>query len=244
MLFAQAAKAVELNIKVGFSHFPPWQIARKGELVGGIDKHVLKALSDELAAHHDIHLTAEFYYCPLKRCLAMMQNGQLDMKTGLMRRPEREWYVYFITPPYQRYIRKALYIHKEHPSDVTSYNAMKMLSIGVTRASANFPQFDQDKMIEKIEVNGTLNGLKMLSAKRFDAFLGSELVTDYFIHKGRLENEIRKASFKYQKENPGYFGIAKQSPLSKYLPQLRSAMQKIVENGRVQLAVQQVLFSP
>ncbi|NVK19010.1 MAG: transporter substrate-binding domain-containing protein [Methylocystaceae bacterium] len=238
----QIAQAKELNITVGFSHFPPWQITKKGDLVGGIDKMVLNALQEELASEHDIRLHINYYYCPLKRCLAMMQTGQLDMKTGLLRQPEREWYVYFITPPYQRYVHKALYVHKDGPSNISTYNAMKTLKIGVTRASVNFPEFDQDKLIEKVKVNGTRNGLRMLSAKRFDAFLGSELVTDYFIRKDRLGKEIRKASYKYKKENPGYFGIAKKSPLSQYLPQLRSAMKAIVEKGYVQLAEDQVLF--
>ncbi len=238
------AHAVELTAKVGFSHFPPWQIAKKGEFVGGVDKHVLEAWTDELSKNYNIQLKLEYYHCPLKRCLVMLEKGLLDVKTGLLRHPEREWYVYYITPAYQEYVSKAVYVHKDFPSDIKTYEDLKFLTIGVPRASANFAKFDQDDLIRKIEVNSTPNGLRMLCAKRFQAFMGTELVTDYFIARHKMQDDLKKAVFKHHEANPGFVGISKKSTLSIYLPQLRAAMKTIVEKGLVQLAVDQVMFSP
>jgi len=238
------AHAVEIKVKVGFSHFPPWQIAHKGKFVGGVDKYVLQAWADELAQTHDIKLTFDYYHCPLKRCLVMLEKGLLDIKTGLLRRAEREWFVYYVTPAYQDYVSKAIYVHKDFPNDIEAYEDLRFLTIGVPRASASFAKFDQDDLIKKVEVNSTPNGLRMLCAKRFQAFLGTELVADYFISKHKMRGDVKKAVFKHHEANPGFVGISKKSTLSIYLPQLRAAMKTIVEKGLVQLAVDQVMFSP
>ncbi|MDV7338201.1 transporter substrate-binding domain-containing protein [Terasakiella sp. A23] len=238
------AHAIDLTVKVGFSHFPPWQIAQKGKLIGGVDKHVLDAWTDELSKNHNIQLTLDYYHCPLKRCLAMLENGMLDIKTGLLRHPEREWYVYYVTPAYQEYVSKAIYVHKDFPNDIETYEDLKFLTIGVPRAAANFAKFDQDDLIRKVEVNNTANGLKMLEAKRFQAFMGTELVTDYFISKHKLRGDLKKAVFKHHEANPGFIGISKKSKLAVHLPQLRTAMKTIVDKGLVKLAVDQVMFSP
>ncbi len=241
LVTGQAAKAVELNVTVGFSYFPPWQIARNATFVGGIDYQVLAALQNELAQSHDIHLNFNYYYCPLKRCLMMMQTGQIDLKTGLLHRPEREEYIHFIVPTYQEYVNKAFYIRTNAAYEIKDYEDLSNLSVGLSRASVNFPRFDRDTDLTKVEVSGTYKGLQMLVAGRFDAFIGTELVTDYVIQQRKFSTYIRKAPYKYKKRNPGFFGVSKTSELAHYLPQLSLAMRKIVENGLVDHAIEQYL---
>lgn len=241
LALANPLKAVELDVTVGFSHFPPWQIADEGTFVGGIDYQVLSALQNELIRSHDIDLTFSYYYCPLKRCLMMMEKGQLDLKTGLLHRPEREDFMHFITPTYQEYVSKAFYLHAHARHEINRYEDLAALRVGLSRASVNFPKFDADTDLSKMEVSGTSKGLKMLVAGRFDAFIGTELVTDYVIRERKLTPFIRKAAYKYKKRNPGFFGVSKKSELALYLPQLTEAMRTIVDKGLVDHAIEQYL---
>ena len=241
LVIGGSAKAVELNVTVGFSYFPPWQITSNGTFAGGIDYQVLAALQNELAESHDLHLNFTYYYCPLKRCLMMMQNGQIDLKTGLLHRPERDGYIHFIAPAYQEYVNKAFSIRAHAAYQIAEYEDLSNLTVGVSRASVNFPRFDRDPDLAKVEVSGTYKGLQMLVAGRFDAFIGTELVTDHVVRNRNLSSYIRKASYKYKKENPGFFGVSKASKLAHYLPQLSMTMRTIVENGLVDHAIEQYL---
>ncbi len=239
------AQARNFHVSVGYSYFPPWQITKNNNWVGGLDKIVLDAWIKELAHTYDIHLTLQPSLCPLKRCLRALETGNLDMKTGLLKRADREKYLYFIEPAYQVENDKAVYLREKDGEDfdIHNYEELRQYRIGFTRASKNFPRFDKDLKIKKIETSGTLNGLEMLCAKRFDAFIGTELVVDYFIAKKRSCDKIHKATFKYIRNNPGYFAISQQSSLVKVLPELNKAMQTIVDRGVLNEAIQQVNFS-
>jgi len=244
-LFPLKALATTFDVLVGFSIFPPWQIVRDEKFIGGIDKVVLEALRKDLQANYDIELRYQYYRCPLKRCLAALENGKLDLKTGLLKRPEREKYLTFIEPAYQKYTNKAVYLKKGSLiRDVMTYKDLSSLAVGVTRASKNFPQFDQDTTAHKIKTNGTLNGLKMLAAGRFDAFLGTELVADYLISHRKLDHILHKATFKHQQLNPGYIAISHHSPLMKVLPQIKASMSRVVAGQSVKDVIDQITFQP
>ncbi|NVJ93195.1 MAG: transporter substrate-binding domain-containing protein [Methylocystaceae bacterium] len=234
------SRATEVNIKVGFSYFPPWQLSKNEQFKGGIDKLVLDALIAEMAKTHQIVITPSFYYCPLKRCLAMLEAGALDLKTALLRRADRETYLHYIEPTYQEFVNQAVYVHPHQARLINNYEDLTSLRIGVSRAAKNFKRFDQDDRIQKIETRGTFNGLKMLKAGRFDAFLGTELVVDYILAIRPEFEGIKKSGFVKVERNPGYFVMSKKSVLMSYQEELNQSMKKIVGNGVVGKAVSQV----
>lgn len=51
----------------------------------------------QIAEKLDIRLDME--YAPFARRLAMMKSGRLDIMGGLLKRENRESYIYFIPPP-------------------------------------------------------------------------------------------------------------------------------------------------
>lgn len=234
------SRATEVNIKVGFSYFPPWQVSKNEQLTGGIDMFVLNALIKEMAQTHQILITPNFYYCPLKRCLAMLEAGALDLKTALLRRADREIYLHYIEPTYQEFVNQAVYVNPHKATLINDYEDLFFLRVGVSRAAKNFKRFDQDGRIQKIETRGTFNGLKMLKAGRFDAFLGTELVIDYILATKSQLGGIKKSNFVQVERNPGYFAISKKSVLAGYHEELNQSMKKIVENGVVGNAISHV----
>jgi len=238
LVFSQQVSAKNFDVRVGFSHFPPWQTSKGKNWTGGLDKLILDKLVTELEKKHDIHLTIIPKKCPLKRCLRELQMGALDLKTGLLKQGNREEYLAFIEPPYQSHTNKVIYYDPARMNDIKHISDLYGYRIGIARGATTFPEFNQDKNIQKIPTNGTANGLRLVCANRLDAFVGTELVMDYILSEKENCTHLRKTSLVYKSQTAGYFAISKLSPLVEILPQLNSTMDQLVENGDIDRLVE------
>jgi polar amino acid transport system substrate-binding protein len=233
LILSQPVGAQNFKVTVGFSHFPPWQVAKDNHWIGGLDKQILEKLAETLVTKHAIHLEIIPKKCPLKRCLRELEVGAIDMKTGLLKQKSREAYLTFIEPPYQPHTNKVIYYDPSRMNDIARISDLYGYRIGLARGAKTFPEFDLDTKIRKILTNGTSNGLKLVCANRLDAFIGTELVMDYVFSNQKYCSHLRKSSLSYKSQVPGYFAISKQSPLMTILPQLNDAMADLVKSGEI-----------
>ncbi|GGF57922.1 hypothetical protein GCM10011332_09290 [Terasakiella brassicae] len=238
LVLSSQVSAKDIEVRVGFSHFPPWQTSEGKNWTGGLDKLILDKLVVELEKKHDIHLRIIPKKCPLKRCLRELQMGALDLKTGLLKQGNREEYLAFIEPPYQSHTNKVIYYNPARMNDIKRISDLYGYRIGVARGATTFPEFDQDTRIQKIPINGTSNGLKLVCVNRLDAFVGTELVMDYILSKKENCTHLRKTSLIYKSQTAGYFAISKLSPLVEILPQLNNTMDQLVKSGEIDQLVE------
>lgn len=105
-------------IKVQVHHFAPWKIVDDQGRISGIDIEFLQMLTGQMG------LETTFVVAPFKRGLLMMEQGKLDIMTGLLKRPEREDYIDFIDPPYKTTSNKTFYVLKGRGHFINNYEEL------------------------------------------------------------------------------------------------------------------------
>lgn len=177
-------------------------------------------------------LEIEYVHLPFKRGLKMVEHGEIDLMIGVLRRPEREAYAFFLTPPYKNQTNKAFYVLKGKEDIITRYEDLRSLKIGTQLGGRYFPRFDADTSIEKWGVKSTDLCVKMLLARRIDAFINTETAGDYRIAKLGMSDVIGKAEYVYEEQQDVYMILSKQSPYASRVAEFNEAITDLVEQGQ------------
>lgn len=211
-------------------HWPPYIIFDNSE-VTGIDIDIAKKIANNLKAHLTV-TKCDWYYC-----LKMMENGRVDIISAILKTPDRLAYLNYIEPPYILSSTKLFYMKNGENIQINEYADIAKLRIGVLKGSSYFDQFDKDKKLNKIEVLKTIQLLEMLVNRRIDAFIGTELVIDYFIRSNSYNGLLEKSKYRYLSKSPFYFAISKKSPYSKRLKEINKIMTDLNETGQIQTII-------
>ena len=110
-------------IKVAASDFPPYTIVGD-ESITGIDIILANQLAEKM------NMKIKYVQCPWKRCLKLMEHGQIDLLTGVYKRPDREKYMLFMSPHYTE-ATDTFYIAINNPLQIKHYDDLKNISIGL-----------------------------------------------------------------------------------------------------------------
>ncbi|BDQ33681.1 hypothetical protein JCM14722_12230 [Pseudodesulfovibrio portus] len=212
-------------LRVSFNPLPPWKVLGDDGTPGGIDIEFLHLLAKRM------DLALDFVQLPFKRGLKMVEHGEIDLMVGVLRRPEREGYAHFLTPPYKNRTNKAVYVLKGREDTITRYEDMRSLVIGTQLGSKYFPRFDSDAAIEKSEVKTIDLNIKMLRAGRIDAFINTEASADYLLARIGLTNVIGKARYAYHEHQDVHMILSKRSPHAYRVAEFDKVMRDLVEHG-------------
>lgn len=212
------------ELRVAFNALPPWKILDDNGRPSGIDIEFLYLLAERM------HLTVKFVPLPFKRGLKMVEHGEVDLMVGVLRRPEREVFAHFLSPAYKNKTNKAFFVLKGKENILKEYNDLHHLKIGTQLGSKYFPRFDMDKKIKKVVVKDTELNIKMLLAKRIDAFITTEAAGDYRLAQSGMTNAISKAQYIYHKQQDVFMILSKRSPHTHRLAEFNSVMRDLVEN--------------
>lgn len=214
------------KIRIGIGVLPPWKYEADGRLQGAeIDmlEVVVKRLGFEV----------EYVVLPFKRVLFQMESGQLDLMIGLLKRPEREKYIYYIEPPYKTKSNKVFYVLKGNEQKLREYTDLYKLKIGTKIGAKFFPQFDSDPNLDKDEVADYLLNIRKLIKKRIDTFVITDSQGEYLVTSMGLQDELVVAPYSYSKNNPSYFGVARKSPLFAKLAEIAPVISNMIKTGEV-----------
>jgi polar amino acid transport system substrate-binding protein len=216
------------QVVVAFSEFPPYKMM-VDDRPAGIDVEILK----EVAKRMDLALS--FKQATFEECMRMMQRGEADLMTSLLRRPEREKYIHYVQPRYQAISVQTFYVRKAHPNLIRSYDDLKNLKIGVKAGVRYAPVFDNDKGLNKIPAPDIETNLRRLVAGEIDTFLDTRTEGDYWIKTFGYGDKITKAPFTFTHSDSIYMGISKKSPLANRAKEFGRHLKDMVDKGNIRM---------
>lgn len=224
LMTASPARAEEV-LRVAFSEHPPWKVLDENGEPDGIDIEMLRLL----AARLDLKL--EFVHFPFKRCLKMVEIGEIDVMTGVLHRPERDRLFHFIAPPYKTTSNKAFFALKGRKPHLKEHEDLYSLHIGTGLGAKYHPAFDNDPLIKKYPTTTPGLTIRMLLAGRIHAFIMTEATGEYRIAKQGLSDRIVKLDYGYRDPQSVHMVLSKASPHAERLPEFNQAMKELVEGG-------------
>lgn len=222
------------NMIIPMDPWPPWKSVdpQSWEVdPQGIDNRLIDAL---LAAYNQAfgtEIRANYRGYPWKRCLDMMEKGEADLISGVLKSPEREEYLMFLDPPYKTRSAKVFYVRKGEGQRIRHYEDLYELKIGVQAGVRYFEPFDDDPKIHKEEAGNDLSNLRKLQYGRIDAIISTETQADYLIATQGLKGKFDKAHYRYDYDLPVYFALSRQSSYAEYNTRFSNIIAELTEKG-------------
>jgi polar amino acid transport system substrate-binding protein len=232
IVFAQEAKVIRL----AFSEHPPWKLILENGEIGGIDTDFFRLIASKM------NLKVEIVQIPFKRGLAMLKAGTVDCMTGVLKRSEREQYLYFLDPPYKTSSNKAFYLEKGKGHLVKKYEDLYNLRIGTGIGAKYFPRFDQDTKLKKEVAPKVILCLRQLERRRIDVWIHTETTGDYLILKNGYQDKVEKAPYVYKNSINVYIVLSKKSTFVDRIDEFESYIKMFVEDGTLK-KIQDAFFS-
>lgn len=193
--------------------------------------HILKAVAKKM----DADLTVR--QAPFARRLCWMRTGEIDLMGGLLKRPEREDYIYYVMPPYVTKNRKVFFVRKGDAALIARYEDLYGYKIGTKIGSQYFPRFDRDPDIIKEPTRSVALNFKKLIDGRIDAVVYSLRSGLLKLHEMDLVDQVDVAEFTYLEDNPVYIGISRKSRLLHQRDKLEKVVREMVESGEVKTII-------
>ncbi len=217
--------------------FPPFSFVvedyeHKPEIIGpGSDSNRLFGSSWDIVreSFHAMGYTIELNIMPWKRALALTEKCKIDIlfPAGKSRAREKS-YLYPSEPintiNYVIYVRPDSRLKWEGPA------SLKGLEIGVKKGWTYGDEWHNADHFKKFNVDGVLQGFKMLDKKRLDALAGYEEVYDYILKQIKWKRQYKKLTFfGGSLEYP--IGCRTSSRVRKLLDDFVRGKQKLKRNG-------------
>ncbi len=193
----------------------------------GADAAVIAAVADALGVRPFI------YYASFKRRLIMMQKGEIDLMCGLLKGAEREKFIYFINPPYKTRSDTVFFMSKDKQGQLTCYEDLKHLAIGVTRGTKYFPRFDSDPALDKKVASQVILNFRKLLRNRLDVVAVNESLGLDLVNQFNLSDLVGMAQFRFSQAKSVYFGISRKSWMMQDLDRIGSVLNQMISSGRI-----------
>jgi len=219
--------ADEVTVVIEDYDYPPRYFSLPDKSLAGIEIELVKEFFKRTGDKYNITL------CPWKRCLKLMEVGQADVMPYLLKRPDREEYMHYIEPPYQKEANKCFYIKKGSSVKIDAYEDLYQYSIGVADSAKYFDPFDTDLKIKKEIVIKEKLLPEMLIAERMEAFIGACIPTDFNNIKNGHDNQLSKSTYQFSSHNPAYVAMSKKSKFIAKFSDYEKVMQQLVDEGVV-----------
>ena len=227
-LFFNYVHANENDTIVIATHIePPLVYIKNGEFSG-----TNVAVAKRLAAA--IGKKATFIYCPFARCLSMTKDGKADMMVAINKTPKRQEYLDYLTQPFSSKITPVrFYIKKGRQININQYEDLQGLNIGVLRGATYFPRFDNDQLLNKVEITTHRQLIEMLLKNRIDTFLGRELSIKKQVSEDIYNVQLAVTPYIYNKKNDSYIAISKKSAAKLDVNQLSIILDSLLADGTI-----------
>jgi len=173
-------KAPDRIISVGTDHdYPPFEYVDEQGTPQGFNIDLLKAIAETMG------LTLKITTGPWKEIRSALENGQVDMVSGMYYSPERDMKVEFSVP----FILVHQSMFTRHDTGFHKISELKNREIIVQTGDIMHDYVLSNQITSKIiEVDNTLDGIRLLASGKHDAALLPNLQGQYFLRKYDITN--------------------------------------------------------
>jgi len=184
-------------------NYPPYQYV--GPPPHGVHINALKKLAQTLKKK------VRYIESPnIARCEKMIENGEVDVIAGFIVNKERQAFAFYA--PYKKLDEHVILSYKSN--SISDYQSLKGKIIGVPRGTRYFKKFDEDRALNKVQVQNISTGIQMLLRKRIDAIIVSRTIDIEYMTKKSKENlKMTVLEPEYESDKISYFGFSKLNKL-------------------------------
>lgn len=199
LLKISPANAAKDSLIACIDEHPPYQIL--GEQPKGLHIDALHKLSTLLAKNITFIQSPNF-----ARCVALLERGEVNVIAGLNPTEERKRFAFFA--PFKQ--ADSLKVISKQEITIKSYDDFKNKIIGVSRGTLYFHRFDQDKELDKIEMQNDRIGLSLLQKQRIDLMMVSPALLEMFAKDIKNANlKISPITLEELRNKETFFGFSK-----------------------------------
>ncbi len=181
--------------------YPPYEYLQD-QKPQGIDIEILNEIGRQLGVQ------IEFSFRPWSRALFEAKIGQADFIFPVFRTPEREQYLSFTRWPIS-YERNVLVVPDNSPLQVSTWNELANLRIGVVTNYSYGQRFDNDNSFQRFDVRSNEVLLSMLLGEgRIDAAVINEMVFHELVMSQKINTRFRVLSLEINND-PLYIGFSR-----------------------------------
>lgn len=230
LLFARVSWA-DHTVLVAIDHAPPFsEIDSQGESQGLIIDILNELLKD---AHPDYKIKP--VPCPFSRCVRMLSQGQVDVMGGLLKTHRREQTMAFVQPPYMVLSSSfVFYANKNSDIEVNSFDELQGKRIAVMRGGAYFKEFDEDKTLNRVQVNSEHVAFDLLLKGRVDLVLSVEETAEVAMKTlNQPFEQLKKVNYRHTNNIYGHMAFSQRFAKTKLAVQLQRAMIKLAKSGQL-----------
>lgn len=216
-------------------YWPPFRIKDENGQIAGIDREIMDEVGKRLGVKFVWHQR------PWVRCLAEIESGMADIVTGIAKTAEREEYTLYSSDFYSE-LKPAFYTHdKSLAKQIKTYRDLYGVSIGYTRGSAYFERFDSDDALNKKAGVDERQLIDMVTAERWDAFVGTDTQVEYDLKRLDLVDSIHKVQYSPQESVRLYIGVSRKSLFAQRMNDLNAIMKNLIEEGWIERTMNRYL---
>ena len=211
--------------------YPPYTVIDNNQ-ASGFDLEIVHKLAR--AIEHNVELVK----CPWKRCLKLVEQGQLDMLSTAMYTKQRAEYMQYIQPEYLQ-TSIVFYSKKQKNLSIEKYEDLFGLMVGRELGSATFEPLESDGRITFKDYMKKKQLFNLLLSERIDILVGGRGALDYLAEKHGFTDKVTLQPYQHLGANV-YFTVSKKSLLIKHIASLNQAMKKLKEQGVLRALFKQV----
>ena len=169
------------------------------------------------------------YLCPWARCLKAIETGAADILDDLYYTTERDRYIYFLRPEYDRhdaYVR--FYTLAKNQNTIRQWHDLYGKGIGTVRGNVYVEKFDQDRNLNKYPSVHISDSINLLVNQRIDAIIAPPTLTPEIIREFDPNNRITPSPFKIAVSEPVFIGLSRKSGWINHVEQLETALIEVL----------------
>lgn len=208
-----------LTVTVGANHAPPYRIIDGGP-ASGLYVEVFGEIANRLG------WKTHYREAPFRRVLKMVQRGEVDIMLGVLKTPDRDDDMTFVTPAFPS--DRRLFLYMDDSNRIERYADLYGKTIGVLESYSYFKRFDNDGQLRKEPAPRYENLMLMMEQGRVDVVVAPELIGLYVLEQLGLKADV--SPFFVPGKRP-WIAVAKTSPVLEYSDDIRAALKLIEAEG-------------
>ncbi len=202
----------------------------------GQQYNALVAIIQEVARQS--HIEIDIKPMPLKRILAKLEQGSVDIAVGLYKRAEREKYAVYLDHAIGQ-VQVGIFYQANIKHKKFSFNDLKRYQIGVLAGASQGWQFEQARANDSIKLTAIRDYetlAKMLHKQRFDLVVAARGAFRLALKNTSLLTKTSMLPFPSQANFDMYILISKTSRIAdkeKLIKQMNTVVKKMRESNKL-----------